>query len=43
MSASVRLYGLHVGTLDVARDGRLSFAYAKEWLQRLERDARQRK
>jgi serine/threonine-protein kinase HipA len=40
MSASVRLYGLRVGTLDVARDGRLSFTYAMEWLQRLERDVK---
>ena len=37
MSASVRLNGFHVGALDAAREGRLSFAYAKEWLQRLER------
>ncbi|MGC4411041.1 type II toxin-antitoxin system HipA family toxin (plasmid) [Rhizobium rosettiformans] len=40
MPASVRLYGLHVGTLDVARDGRLSFIYSTEWLERNERDAR---
>lgn len=31
MAASVRLYGLPVGTLDVAKDGRLSFQYDDDY------------
>lgn len=40
MPASVRLYGFRVGTLDVSRDGRLSFSYDKSWLDRAGDDAR---
>ncbi|PBB39721.1 hypothetical protein CK222_25905 [Mesorhizobium sp. WSM3866] len=34
MPASIRLYGLPVGVLDVARDGDLSFRYEPGWLER---------
>ena len=34
MPASVRLYGLAVGILDVAKDGDLSFRYEQSWLDR---------
>lgn len=34
MPASIRLYGLPVGILDVARDGDLSFRYEPGWLER---------
>lgn len=34
MPASVRLYGLPVGVLDVASHGALSFRYEQSWLQR---------
>lgn len=34
MPASIRLYGLPVGVLDVARDGALSFRYEQGWLER---------
>jgi serine/threonine-protein kinase HipA len=34
MPASIRLYGLPVGVLDVARDGDLSFRYEQGWLER---------
>ncbi|QYO78900.1 type II toxin-antitoxin system HipA family toxin [Devosia salina] len=34
MPASIRLYGLPVGVLDVARDGNLSFRYEQGWLER---------
>lgn len=34
MSASIRLYGLPVGILDVANDGDLSFRYETDWLER---------
>jgi serine/threonine-protein kinase HipA len=40
MPASVRLYGIRVGTLDVARDGRLSFSYESSRLDRADRDPR---
>ncbi|PWE53665.1 hypothetical protein DEM27_24275 [Metarhizobium album] len=40
MPASVRLYGLPVGTLDVARDGRLSFVYEKDWLESADSDGK---
>jgi serine/threonine-protein kinase HipA len=40
MPASVRLYGIRVGTLDVSRDGRLSFSYKTSWLDRSDRDPR---
>ncbi|GHE80812.1 transcriptional regulator [Camelimonas fluminis] len=36
MPASIRLYGLPVGVLDVARDGELSFRYERAWLDRTE-------
>jgi serine/threonine-protein kinase HipA len=34
MPASIRLYGLPVGVLDVAKDGDLSFRYEQGWLER---------
>lgn len=34
MPASIRLYGLPVGVLDVAKDGDLSFRYERGWLER---------
>jgi HipA-like protein len=34
MPASIRLYGLPVGVLDIARDGDLSFHYEQAWLER---------
>jgi len=37
MPASVRLYGLPVGVLDVASHGALSFRYERSWLQRTQR------
>lgn len=40
MPASIRLYGFQVGTLDVARDGRLLFNYEKAWLDRTDGDPR---
>lgn len=36
MVASVGLYGHHVGVLSVERDGRLTFEYDNDWLQRIE-------
>ncbi len=35
MVASVRLYGKHAGTLSVAPDGSLSFAYDQAWIDRI--------
>ncbi len=32
MSASVRLYGRHIGDLEADREGKLSFRYSAEWL-----------
>jgi HipA-like protein len=38
MPASVRLYGLKAGTLEVARHGRLAFQYDADWLVHAGRD-----
>lgn len=33
MTASVRLYGYHIGNLTVARNGDLTFEYAPQWIE----------